>query len=110
MGTKRAIKDSTHTAPARFMRRSRAMRLGSVSGLSVILISSRASIRFGILLIILYAVIYCGLFNTPLLYINLAMWGMFIQNIVYNASFMSYISHKMQSHYIQRCHIAIFCR
>lgn len=52
MTTQSAIKDNTHTAPARFMRRSRAMRLGSVSGLSVILISSRASIRFGNLLII----------------------------------------------------------
>ncbi len=71
--TAEAIMDNTHTAPARSMRRSMAMRLGSVSGLSVILISSRASIRFGNLLIILYAVIYCGLFNTPLLYINIAM-------------------------------------
>ena len=52
MTTAKAINDNKHTAPARFMRRSRAMRLGSVSGLSVILISSRASIRFGNLLII----------------------------------------------------------
>ena len=73
MTTAKAINDNKHTAPARFMCRSRAMRLGSVSGLSVILISSRTSIRFGKLLIILYAVIYCCLFNIPLLYINLAM-------------------------------------
>ena len=52
MTTAKAINDNKHTAPVRFMRRSRAMRLGSVSGLSVILISSRASIRFGKLLII----------------------------------------------------------
>ena len=50
------------------------------------------------------------LLNIPLLYRNLAMWGIHTQNTVYNDSFLSYISQKMQSHYIQRCNLVLFCR
>lgn len=66
-------------ASAAFLARRRVSRSLGVKCSST-LNSSRASIRFGNLLIILYAVIYCCLFNIPLLYINLAMWGILIQN------------------------------